>query len=169
MPFQTRRAERSDADAIADAHLDSIRSIGPRFYPANVVNDWSEGLSRDLYLGAMNNGEAFFIATGTLAGSPVVLGFASDSVIDGSLHGTSVYVRGAASRQGIGSALLRLAEAFGISRGAIVVRVEASLAGVEFYKANGFEETGRGDTHLMSGRPITCVFMEKRLAAHEPG
>lgn len=165
MPFQTRRAESSDADAIADAHLDSIRSIGPRFYPASVVGDWSEGLSRELYLSAMNNGEVFFIATGTLAGDPAVLGFASDYVIAGSLHGTSVYVRGAASRRGIGSALLRLAEAFGISRGATRVRVEASLAGVEFYKANGFEETGRGDTHLMSGRPIDCVFMEKRLSA----
>ena len=164
MLFQTRRAEASDADAIADAHLDSIRSIGPRFYPANVVDDWTEGLTRELYLAAMNNGEVFFIATGTLAGDHVVLGFASDYVIDGSLHGTSVYVRGAAARRGIGSALLRLAEAFGISRGGTRVRVEASLAGVEFYRVNGFEETGRGDTHLMSGRPIACVFMEKRLA-----
>lgn len=164
MPFQTRRAEPSDAGAIAAAHLDSIRSIGPRFYPASVVNDWSEGLSPALYVSAMNNGEVFFIATGTPAGDPAVLGFASDYVIDGSLHGTSVYVRGAAARRGIGSALLRLAEAFGISRGATLVRVEASLAGVEFYRANGFGETGRGETHLMSGRPIACVFMEKRLA-----
>jgi putative acetyltransferase len=162
-PFAARRAEPSDAGAIADAHLDSIRSIGPRFYPANVVNDWSEGLSPELYVAAMNSGEVFFIATGTFEGDPAVLGFASDYVIDGSLHGASAYVRGAAARKGIGSELLRLAEAFGISRGATRVRVEASLAAVEFYKANGFVETGRGETHLMSGRPIACVFMEKRL------
>jgi len=50
-----------------------------------------------------------------------------------------------------------------ISRGATSSRVEASFAGVEFYKANGFVETGRGETHLKSGRPISCVFMEKIL------
>ena len=45
------------------------------------------------------------------------------------------------------------------------MHVEASLAGVEFYKANGFAEVGRGETHLMSGRPIDCVFMVKELAS----
>ena len=37
------------------------------------------------------------------------------------------------------------------------------LAGVEFYKANGFDEIARGETRLMSGRPIACVFMRKTL------
>jgi ribosomal protein S18 acetylase RimI-like enzyme len=72
-------------------------------------------------------------------------------------------VRGAAARHGIGSALLTLAEAEADVRGATSIHIQASLAGVEFYKANGFEEVARGETRLMSGRPIACVFMRKLL------
>jgi ribosomal protein S18 acetylase RimI-like enzyme len=161
--FETRKAVPSDAEAIAVAHRDSIRAIGPRFYPPHVVEDWQDGLTADVYVQAMERGEVFFIATGEIDGRPTVLGFASDYVIEGSEHGTSVYVRGAAARRGIGSVLLRRAEAHAIAAGARSIRVEASLAGVEFYRANGFEELARGETHLMSGRPIACVFMRKVL------
>ena len=161
--FETRRATESDADAIAEAHLDSIRSIGPQFYAANVVDDWSEGLSADLYIEAMARGEVFFIAIGEIDGRTAVLGFASDYPIEGSQHGASAYVRGAVARRGIGTALMRLAEAHAIARGAASIRIEASLAGLEFYKAHGFVEVARGETHLRSGRPIACVFMEKQL------
>jgi GNAT superfamily N-acetyltransferase len=162
--FQTRRAVASDADAIAEAHRDSIRSIGPLYYPADIVDRWSEGLSADVYVKAMEGGEVFFIATGQIDGQPAVLGFATDYRRDGSEHGTSVYVRGTATRRGVGSALFRLAEALAIARGATSIRVEASLAGVDFYKVNGFVETARGATRLMSGHAIACVFMRKPLA-----
>jgi ribosomal protein S18 acetylase RimI-like enzyme len=161
--LKTRQAHPADADSIALAHRDSIRSIGPAFYPSTVVEDWSEGLTADLYRNAMEAGEVFFIATGTAEGEHLVLGFASDYRIDGSKHGTSVYVRGRAARSGIGSQLIRLAEAHATARGATEIYVEASLAGLEFYRANGFIETGRGETRLMSGRTIACVFMRKNL------
>jgi hypothetical protein len=50
------------------------------------------------------------------------------------------------------------------THGATRIRVEASLAGVEFYRANGFIELDRGVTRLMSGKPIACVFMQKALS-----
>jgi GNAT superfamily N-acetyltransferase len=162
---QTRRAEPSDADDIAPAHRDSIRSLGARFYPPNVADDWEQGLTGDVYRKAMEGGEVFFIATGTVDGEELVLGFATDYCIERSMHGTSVYVRGIAARCGIGSALLRLAETHAVANGATSLQIEASLAGVEFYAANGFSEVGRGETQLMSGRPIACVFMRKDLTA----
>ena len=161
--FRTFRAAPSDAEDMALAHRDSIRSIGPGFYPANVVADWEEGIAGNVYLRAMKGGEVFFIATGEIDGERLVLGFASDYRVEGSKHGTSVYVRGIAARRGIGSALLRLAEAHAAANGAGSVEVEASLAGVEFYRANGFTEVRRGETRLMSGRPIACVFMRKNV------
>lgn len=164
--FKTRRAHPSDADAIAAAHHDSIRSIGPSFYPPHVVDDWEQGITGDLYVKAMEGGEVFFIAVGEIDGEAAVLGFATDYCIDGSQHGTSVYVRGIAARQGIGSALFKLAEREATARGATSIQVEASLAGVEFYQANGFEEVGRGETRLMSGRPIACVFMRKLIGGY---
>ena len=159
MTFEMRQAGPSDAEHIAVAHLHSIRTLGPLFYPSEVVDDWSEGLTADLYRKAIAAGEIFFIALA----DQTVAGFASDYPRDGTEHGTSVYVRGDMARRGIGSALLKRAEAEDIARGATSVRVEASLAGVEFYKANGFVEVARGETHLKSGRPIACVFMRKVL------
>jgi len=161
--FETRRADPSDADDIALAHRDSIRSIGPAFYPPHVVDDWAEGLAPEMYRDAMARGEVFFIASGSVDGKNVVLGFASDYGIEGSTHGASVYVRGVAARCGIGAALFRLVESHAIARGATIIQVEASLPGIEFYKALGFREHGRGAAYLRSGRPIACAFMRKDL------
>lgn len=159
---QTRRANPKDAEAIALAHLDSIRSIGPAFYPPDVVEAWGSGLTPDIYVKAMGGGEAFFIATGDVDGQPAVLGFSTHRV-DDEQDGASVYVRGGAARRGIGSALLRLAEEHARAYGAKSIQIQASLAGVEFYKANGFQETDRGEAFLMSGRSMPCVFMRKVL------
>jgi len=163
--FEIRRAELSDVDEIAMAHRDSIQSIGPDFYPPEVVEYWQEAITGELYRKAMEAGEVFFIAVGDVDGSRAVLGFASDYCIDGPKHGTSAYVRGRSARHGVGSALLARAEAQALSRGARSIEVEASLAGVAFYKANGFVEVGRGETSLTTGRSMACVFMRKDLSA----
>ncbi len=161
--YTIRRGDPSDANEIAAAHRDSIHSIGPRFYPPTIVDDWGEGLTPELYVEAMEAGEVFFIALGQIDTAPAVLGFATYR-IDDARDGGSVYVRGAATRRGIGSALLRTVQVYAVAKGATTIQIEASLAGVEFYKANGFEEVGRGSTLLMSGRPLACAFMRKNLA-----
>jgi putative acetyltransferase len=163
--LEIRRANSSDVDAIAQAHRDSIESIGPTFYPPTDVDAWKQGLTGDVYLKAMDGREIFFIATGTISGTTLVLGFASDYPIEGTTHGTSVYVRDIAARRGIGTALLRRAEAHAAAAGARSIQIEASLAGLEFYRANGYAEVRRGETRLMSGHPIACVFMRKELEA----
>jgi GNAT superfamily N-acetyltransferase len=159
---ETRRASPADAEAILAAHLDSIHSIGPRFYPAEIVASWSAGLRPDVYVNAMEGGEVFFVTIGTLDGEQVVLGFASHRV-DDAQDGASVYVRGAASRRGIGTKLFRLAEAHARARGARSIAIQASLAGAAFYAANGCEEVGRGEALLTTGRSMPCVLMRKRL------
>ena len=160
--FQIRPATPADAEAIALAHLDSIRSLGPVFYPEEVVQAWSAGLGPALYVNAINDGEAFFIATGRLDHETVVLGFSTHRV-DDAQDGASVYVRGRAARRGIGTLLLQQAEEHARAHGASDLQIQASLAGVEFYKANGFEILGRGDTELLSGHSMPCVFMRKLL------
>jgi len=126
--IQCRRAGVSDAEAIALAHADSIRSIGPDFYSREVVEAWGSGLTPDLYIKAMEGGEAFFIATRDLDEEMVVLGFATHRV-DDDQDGASVYVRGGATRRGIGTALLQLAEDHARSHGAKTIQIQASLAG----------------------------------------
>lgn len=61
-----------------------------------------------------------------------------------------------------------LAQAHAVALGATTIQVEASLAAVEFYQANGFVEMARGETRLMSGRPIASAFMRKTLVAAQP-
>lgn len=160
--FETRRATEADAEGLAAAHIDSIRSVGPAFYPPDVVAAWGEGLTADVYVNAMRAGEVFFIATGALDGNRAVLGFATHRV-DDDQDGASVYVRGRAARQGVGSALLRLAEEHARSHGAKSIHIQASLAGVEFYRANGFEALGPGEAVLMSGKSMVCELMRKDL------
>jgi GNAT superfamily N-acetyltransferase len=158
-----RRATEEDAAAIALAHLDSIRSLGARFYQPDVLEAWSEGLTPSLYRDAMRGGEVFFVAIGELEGQQVVLGFATHRV-DDAQDGASVYVRGGVARQGIGTALLTLAEEHARAHKATSIQIQASLAGVEFYKANGFEELERGEAVLMSGKSMPCVVMRKQLS-----
>jgi len=160
-----RQAERSDVDDIADAHRDSIRSVGLSYYPPDVVAAWQEGIAGQLYLQAMDLGEVFFMATGCVEERAMVLGFSSDYSIEGTTHGTSVYVRGVAARRGVGTALLRAAESHAIANGAAMIHIEASLAGAPFYEVNGYVEVGRGEVQLLSGYPMQCVFMQKSLAA----
>jgi GNAT superfamily N-acetyltransferase len=162
--IQCRRAGVSDAEAIALAHADSIRTIGPSFYSSEVVAAWGAGLTPAIYVKAMEGGEAFFIAIGELDGKTVVLGFATHRV-DDDQDGASVYVRGRVARKGIGTALLQMAEDHARAHGAKTIQIQASLAGVEFYKSNGFEDLGRGEARLMSGDSMPCVFMRKALTA----
>jgi putative acetyltransferase len=153
---QLRQAQPADAEAITLAHLDSIRSLGSTFYPSEVVEAWGAGLIAAIYVNAMVGGEPFFIATGMLDGEVTVLGFATHRV-DDAQDGASVYVRGRVARRGIGTLLLRHAEDHARAHGVDSLQIQASLAGVEFYKANGFEEVSRGSAHLLSGQSMPCV------------
>jgi ribosomal protein S18 acetylase RimI-like enzyme len=162
-PFEIRAARPDDADAIAAAHIDSIESIGPRFYATDVVQAWRAAIEPAMYRNAMGAGEAFFVAVVSQDDKGEVLGFSSHHVVE-TQHSVGVYVRGMATRRGIGSALLRLAESSAVAAGAATLRLDSSLAAADFYRANGFVETGRGEHQLRVGRRMACVFMEKNLS-----
>ena len=155
-----RRATAQDADAIAAAHLDSIRSLGPPFYSDDDVARWSAGVVPAMYVKAMNEGEAFFVAIDQSSREPVVVGFSSHWN-NGTEHGVSVYVTGGAARRGLGTALLQAAESHAIRCGARSLSIEASLAGLAFYQANGFD--AEGEPVLLSGTTLLVVPMRKKL------
>ena len=46
--FDVRPAGPAHVHEIAAAHLDSIRSSGPLYYPAQVVSDWGARVTGDL-------------------------------------------------------------------------------------------------------------------------
>jgi putative acetyltransferase len=165
--LEIRRAGPDDVTAITEAHRDSIYSIGSRYYEPALVAAWAGGVRPEIYLRAMARGEVFFIALDRRDESRPVLGFSSHRIDDG-IHGTAVYVRGAAARHGVGTVLFQAAEASAAAAGATTIEIASSLAAVHFWAANGFEETGRGEQQLRSGSVMPCVFMRKTLAAPHP-
>jgi putative acetyltransferase len=111
----------------------------------------------------MHKGELFYVA----CSGNRVLGFSSYRVKDGK-HRTAIYVRGEAARMGVGSAHFDAAEAEAKRHGASEIHVDASLAAVCFYKANGFEEIACGKHQLKSGALMDCMFMKKVLRNSTP-
>jgi GrpB-like predicted nucleotidyltransferase (UPF0157 family)/ribosomal protein S18 acetylase RimI-like enzyme len=162
MPVNIRRATEADVDAIAEAHVDSILTLGPSAYDPAIVTAWGAPRSGERYLKAMQRGEAFFVAVERNA----VLGFSSHR-IEGDRHRAAIYVRGTATRQRIGSRLLDCAIDAAWSQGAVDVWVDASLLAVQFYRQNGFSDLGRGTHRLPGGLEMQCVYMKRDLGVAE--
>jgi putative acetyltransferase len=161
--FQVRPAEAVDGDRIAEAHIASIRSLGAKSCNPEIVDDWGAPRSGDVYRRAMERGEIFFVAVEREPGkNDRILGFSSYRFEQGK-HRTTVYVRGDAAGNGVGTALFTSAEAAARQHGAREIDVDASLAAVAFYKANGFQELGTGEHTLQSGKRMACVFMRKHF------
>jgi GNAT superfamily N-acetyltransferase len=159
--FAARRATESDADAMAEAHGDSIRAIGPRSIQRRSSTTGVSGINGALYIDAMARGEVFFVATGTIDGRDAVLGFASDYRSKALSTATSAYVRGAVAGHGVGSALLRLAEQCGREARRAYDPNRGVTRGRRILPTARYVELSRGDTRLRSGQAIAVVFMEK--------
>ena len=157
--FRVRVATPDDAAGIAAAHVDSIRSLGAAAYDPELVADWGAPRTAEPYLQAMANGEHFFVAVDDHAR---IVGFAAHRVASGD-HRVAVYVRGDASRRGLGTALFTAAEGVAQACGAREIHVDASLVAVRFYAANGFSTVEPASHALRSGRVMACVKMCKLL------
>jgi ribosomal protein S18 acetylase RimI-like enzyme len=69
----------------------------------------------------------------------------------------------------VGYALLAEIERRAFNAGTEYLTCSASLSAVEFYKANGYTEEGRGEHRLRTGDLMDCVFMRKKLEPPAPG
>lgn len=159
MGFVVRAAVPEDYDGIAEAHMDSIRTLGPAKYDADAVNDWASVRTGEEYERREREGAKLFVAIE----EDSILGFSDYRVAHGR-HRTAIYVRASAARSGVGTALFEVAEAAARAGGATEIQVDASLVAVPFYLANGFEEVGHGEHTLRTGRTMPCIVMRKRLA-----
>ena len=161
--YVVRRATDNDADALADVHGDSVRTLGARDYPPAVVAEWGAPRSGSRYRAGMARGVIFFVAVQTTpATTESVLGFASYAV-EGERHRIAVYIRGSAARQGLGRRLYEAAEAVARSVGAPAIAIEAALGAVPFWTAVGFERLEAMEHPFPNGQSMTCIRMHKRL------
>jgi putative acetyltransferase len=159
--FTIRQAAPREAEAIARVHVESIRTVGAKYYQKNIIDVWAAPRGGDRYVLAMERGELFFLAVCREPNTePWIGGFSSYRVEEGK-HRIAVYVHEKASRKGVGTALFQAAEKDALQRGASEIHVDASLVAVDFYRANGFEKWGHGQHLLFTGIAMDCVFMRK--------
>jgi GNAT superfamily N-acetyltransferase len=157
--YRIRRGRPTDADALYAVEERAVRVLGRRVYNDSQIESWVQGNSPARYVEAMRDeGELFEVAVSRLRG---IVGFAA--LKDRELR--SLYVDPDWSGLGVGSALLRRAEAIIAAAGHDRVVIGASLAGLPFYEQRGYSVTRHRHWRSRGGLMIPAADMEKRLAA----
>jgi len=151
-----RRGTPDDAPAILYVHRSSILVLGREAYSLAEVESWAAGLVPERYVEAMNEGGETFIVAVAAGG---LVGFCSFK--DDEVKGLSVAPP--AARRGVGSALLRQAEAAIAAAGHRRIRLGASLSGQAFYQHHGYRVVVRHGWKTRGGLVIAALAMEKAL------
>jgi predicted N-acetyltransferase YhbS len=157
-PFSIRAARPEDAPAIRRVHEASIRTLGLAAYTPAEVESWVGVLTDRKYVEAMVlGGEAFVVAEDADPPGDGVIAFCSWS--EDEVKG--LYVAPGWARRGVGSALLRLAEAAIKAAGHDPIRIGATLVGQPFYEAHGYRVVRPKKWKTRGGLLIDTVDMEK--------
>jgi putative acetyltransferase len=158
-----RHAKPDDAAEIMRVHRASILVLGRESYSHAEVESWAAGLVPERYVEAMSaGGETFIVAVapdGALAG---FCSFKGNEV-------KGLYVAPDWARRGVGSALLRQAEATIGAGGHRLIHIVASLSGAAFYEHHGYRVVERRDWTSRGGLVSAALAMEKALPAASCG
>ncbi len=76
----------------------------------------------------------------------------------------AVYVIGAAAKNGLGTALLKVLESKAIELGLRKLQMHSSVNAQKFYEKNGYKNLGKGSHLMRSGQKMACYIMEKILS-----
>ncbi|HEY9538841.1 MAG TPA: GNAT family N-acetyltransferase [Kiloniellaceae bacterium] len=157
--YRIRRGRPADAEGLYAVQERAVRVLGRQVYNDSQIESWVHGNSPQRYVEAMRgDGERFEVA---VSGLPGAIGFCA--VKGQELR--SLYVDPDWSGLGVGSALLRRAEAIITAAGHERVVIGASLAGLPFYEQRGYQVVKRRHWRSNGGLMIPAADMEKRLAA----
>jgi ribosomal protein S18 acetylase RimI-like enzyme len=150
-----RRGAPDDALAILRIHRHSILSLGIATYGLAEVESWAAGLVPERYVEAMEEGGETFIVA--VAADGALAGFCSfkDDEVKG------LYVAPTMACRGVGSALLRQAEAAIAAAGHARVRIGAALSGQAFYERHGYRVVERRGWKARGGLVIAALAIEK--------
>jgi GNAT superfamily N-acetyltransferase len=157
-----RLARPEDAPFIIEAHIASIRELGPSMYPADVLEGWAyrrnpEDLRQKILSGL------HFMSVAVEEGG-MILGF-SNYTFDTATqtHRIGLYVRGVSARKGVGRSLFQVAEKYAYQAGANEVHSSSSLIAEPFYKEMGYIAFDKAEHLFKNGAAIEIVNMKKIL------
>ena len=159
--FNVRKIQESDLEPLADAHIDSIRSIPPDLYSPDQINDWIAPICAQKYRSAIEQGCVFFVAVNE---DGELLGFSETHPGEDETHNAAVFVSGKAKRKSVGTALYQAAESQARKSGARCIELNSSLAAIEFYEKNGFRLIEQRESTSDTGQGFPVVLMRKTFS-----
>lgn len=154
--FSIRPARPEDAGQIARVHQRAIRLLARESYSAAELESWADGVKVAYYRLRIEDTPHFELAED---GGGAVIGFAA--VRDDEMW--LLYIDPDWARRGIGSALLRRAEANLLDAGHEDIWVQSSLNARTFYAKHGYLEQETFDAPTRGGLALKAVRMTKRL------
>lgn len=164
MSYVIRPATVEDVEKIIDAHLSSIRELGPGKYSADVVEGWAYPREKQGLRDKILSGKHFMSVAVSESQEQYILGFSNYTYDEASqTHRVGLYVRGTAARRGIGAALFRAAEQYARQFGAKEIHSASSLVAHVFYKKMGYFDVDEAEHVFKNGAAIQIVNMKKVL------
>ena len=157
--YRLRPGRPTDAEGIYAVHDRAIRVLGRGPYSDSQVESWAHGNAPERFVEAMReDGETFLVAIARQRG---IVGFCSykDEEV------RALYVDPDWVRLGLGTALLRRAEAVIAANGHRKVIIGASLVGLPFYEVHGYDVIRHRHWRTRGGLMIPAADMEKALRA----
>lgn len=154
-----RPAVESDAEAVLDLHVASIRAFGPDAYDDEQVAAWAEKPRGAVpYREHVRDEDARFVVAER---EGEVAGFGHLEPDDGEV--LAVYVHPDHACAGVGTALLADLEATARNRELDALSLTASRNAVEFYERAGYEPVENVVVESTGGVELDCTRMAKTL------
>jgi GNAT superfamily N-acetyltransferase len=152
-----RRAERSEADALAALHRLSIIAHCSSAYSAGQINAWTAVLAPEAYASLIDNADVL-VDTDEADGTILGLGVSPSIEV---IH--AVYVTPGMTRRGVGRALMNAKEALLRDANVPEARLNATLNAARFYRSIGYRDGAPSLNFPPSGIELPCVRMKKLL------
>lgn len=161
MTIALRPARLADALGMAVVHRAAVHAAMPGIYDQAVRDNWAPpvdlGRAERLYREAQDDGVTTFVAEMNAE----IAGFALIKAASGYIE--ACYVAPAATRRGLGRALMTAAEDTARAAGAALLTVRSSTCAEVFYRSLGFTKTARTAITFPDGAAMPVVLMEKPL------
>lgn len=152
-----RRSRQEDCQSIGNVHAAAVAGIRTALYTPEEIQAWAVPKKRESYEESIRSKE-FFVAEE----NGIIIGFGV--LNQESAEVEAVYVSPGAGRRGIGLELLRKLEERAVVLGLGVLRLNASLNAVPFYKRAGYVAQEQSKYRLSTGVEIACVPMVKLIS-----
>jgi ribosomal protein S18 acetylase RimI-like enzyme len=149
-----RLARPADNAAIAQVEHAAIMSHCAADYSARQLETWCERHSPEYYARVLETQELFVAEQ-----EGRVVGFGQIDLETGQIKG--IYVDPAASRKGVGEAILRHLEGIAKQHSWSTLRLVTSTSSVPFFEAQGYQVVGPFAHRLSEAVALPCMDMKK--------